>query len=249
MFLAFFVIPLVAGSISPGLYAITVLQIIFPVAFIFSSIDVGVDSVPVGLIVLPLPIKDVTIDMPELALSMSLVVDPFALIACSIWPHLDAVTVADIPLPLAFIDGTILESVLLSILKGKVVVYLILIKVLIRVLLMPVHSLILFLILLIEVVIECGTPFELMCASDAVLATATIHAVILEVILLHLLASTLHTMVRPMRILPDTVQLNPDYYQLAWLAGTSSEHLLSGAPCSIGVRRSHWKRARLYHRP
>ena len=249
MFLAFLVIPLVAGSISPCLYAITVLQIIFPVAFVFSSIDVGIDSLPIGLVVLPLPIKDVTIDMPELALTMSLVVDPFTLIACTIWPHLDAVAVAYIPLPLAFVDGTILESVLLSILKGKVFVYLILIKVLIRVLLMSIHSLILFLILLIEVVIECGSPFELMCASDAVLPTATIHAVILQVVLLHLLARTLHTIVSLIRILPDIALRNPDYYQQASLAGTSSEDSLSGAPRSIGVLRSHWKRARLYHRP
>jgi len=58
---------------------------------------------------------------------------------------------------------------------------------------MPVRSLILFLILLVEVVIECGTPLELMTAIDAVLAPAAIHAVILEVVLLHLLPGALHT--------------------------------------------------------
>ena len=60
---------------------------------------------------------------------------------------------------------------------------------------MPVRSLILFLILLVEVVIECGTPLELMTAIDAVLAPAAIHAVILEVVLLHLLAGALHTII------------------------------------------------------
>jgi hypothetical protein len=118
MLLAFFVIPLIAGAISPCFYAISVLQIILPVAFILSSIDVGIYSVPVGLIVLPLTVKDVTVDMPELPLTMSLVVDPFAFIACTVWPHLDAVAVAHVSLPLAFIDGPILEPVLLSILKG-----------------------------------------------------------------------------------------------------------------------------------
>ena len=118
MLLAFLVIPLVAGAISPCFDAISVLQIILPVAFILCSIDVGIYSVPVGLIVLPLTVKDVTVDMPELPLTMSLVVDPFAFIACTVWPDLDAVAVADIPLPLAFIDCPILEPVLLSILKG-----------------------------------------------------------------------------------------------------------------------------------
>ena len=56
-------------------------------------------------------------------------------------------------------------------------------------------SLILFLILLVEVVIECGTPFKLLTAIDAVLAPAAKHAVILEVVLLHLLASALHTII------------------------------------------------------
>jgi hypothetical protein len=199
MLLAFLVITLVAGPISPCLYAISVLEIIFPMAFIFSSIDVGIDSVPVGLIILPLPIKDVTIYMPELPLTMSLVVDPFALITCAIWPHLDAVAVADIPLPLAFVDSTILESVLLSIFKRKAVVYLILIKVLIRVLLMALCSFILFQILLVEVVVECGTPLELMCAIDAFLTPAAIHAVIFEVVLLHLLPSPLHTIISLVR--------------------------------------------------
>lgn len=57
---------------------------------------------------------------------------------------------------------------------------------------MTLRSLILFQILLVEVVVECGTPLELMCA---VLTPATIHAVILEVVLLHLLASTLRTII------------------------------------------------------
>ena len=60
---------------------------------------------------------------------------------------------------------------------------------------MAVRSLILFLILLVEVVVECGTPFELLTAIDAILAPAAIHAVILEVVLLHLLASALHTII------------------------------------------------------
>lgn len=60
---------------------------------------------------------------------------------------------------------------------------------------MPVRSLILFLILLVEVIIECGTALELISTIDAILAPAAIHAVILEVLLLHLLASALHTII------------------------------------------------------
>ena len=71
----------------------------------------------------------------------------------------------------------------------------ILIKVLIRVLVMPVRSFILFLILLVEVIIECGTALELISAIDAVLAPAAIHAMVLEVVLLHLLAGALHTII------------------------------------------------------
>ena len=64
--------------------------------------------------------------------------------------------------------------------------------VLIRVLFMTLRSLILFQILLVEVVVERGTPLELMCA---VLTPAAIHAVILEVVLLHLLAGALFSII------------------------------------------------------
>ena len=60
---------------------------------------------------------------------------------------------------------------------------------------MAVHSLILFLILLVEVIIECGTALELISTIDAILAPAAINAVILEVVLLHLLASALYTII------------------------------------------------------
>jgi hypothetical protein len=64
---------------------------------------------------------------------------------------------------------------------------------------MALRSIILFQILLVEVVIECCTPLELMCAIDSFLTPTAIHCVIFEVVLLHLLPSPLNTIISLVR--------------------------------------------------
>ena len=53
-----------------------------------------VDSVAIGLIILPLTFIDVTVCMPELALAVGLVLTPFSLVFSTVGPHLSAGSVS-----------------------------------------------------------------------------------------------------------------------------------------------------------
>jgi hypothetical protein len=70
----------------------------------------NVDSVSVGLIILPLPLKDVSIDMPEFTLATSLIETPISFVTSAIGPNLNSVTVLHVPEPLPFINGPILKD-------------------------------------------------------------------------------------------------------------------------------------------
>jgi hypothetical protein len=158
MLLALLVITLVSRSISPSLNAVSVLEIIFPMTFILSPIDVCVDAVPIRFVILPLAVKYIAVNMPKLAFSVSLIVYPFSLIPGAIGPDLYTVTVADCALPLTLVNSPILELVLFSVLQREALVYLIMFNILIRVLTMTPCSILFSLVLLVEMVVKSSSP-------------------------------------------------------------------------------------------
>ena len=71
----------------------------------------GVNSVSVSLVILPFTIEYVSVYMPELALSMCLVVLPLTLVPSTIRPNLDPTAVSNRTPPLSFVDGTVFEFI------------------------------------------------------------------------------------------------------------------------------------------
>ena len=120
MLLAFSVLALVLGVIVPVLDSLTVLKVIFPVALVGSSIAVGVLSVSMSFISLPLSFVLVTVHMPKDSLAVCFVVLPVPLVLGSIWPDLYAISMSDVAFPLTLVPSTVLEdelSALLTVFK------------------------------------------------------------------------------------------------------------------------------------
>jgi hypothetical protein len=88
-----------------------VLKVIFPHAFVLSTINVLVDTSAVGLIVSPVAVINVSIYMNETTFTVSSVFTPFAAVLGSITPCLLAETVTESTLPLASVNCTSLESI------------------------------------------------------------------------------------------------------------------------------------------
>jgi hypothetical protein len=70
---------------------------------------VYINTIAIRLVVLPLALKNVAINVPELSFAARLVVPPVSFIASSIWPHLNTVTMLHVAKPLTLVDGSILK--------------------------------------------------------------------------------------------------------------------------------------------
>jgi hypothetical protein len=80
----------------------------------------SIDTVTVGLIILPFSIKHITVNVPEFSYSMSFVILPLSFIPSTVWPDLDTPTMTDLTTPLSFINSSIFESIFISKLEWKV---------------------------------------------------------------------------------------------------------------------------------
>eukprot|EP00441_Pelagodinium_beii_P021390 CAMPEP_0197675462 /NCGR_PEP_ID=MMETSP1338-20131121/84986_1 /TAXON_ID=43686 ORGANISM="Pelagodinium beii, Strain RCC1491" /NCGR_SAMPLE_ID=MMETSP1338 /ASSEMBLY_ACC=CAM_ASM_000754 /LENGTH=235 /DNA_ID=CAMNT_0043256003 /DNA_START=22 /DNA_END=731 /DNA_ORIENTATION=+ len=78
----------VFGSVWPVLCTFTFLLVCYPAASVNGSITMLVDANAMCLVILPLPIVDITAGMKELATAMSLSVDELALVPSPIRPGL-----------------------------------------------------------------------------------------------------------------------------------------------------------------
>jgi len=117
MLLSLVVMTLIHGVICPNFFALSMLEIIFPFAFVPSTILMNVNSIAVGLIVEPLSLEDIAIYMPEFAVSTGLVKAPVALVLSAIFPNLDAVAVLKVSEPLTHVGCAIFEMDLWSLLQ------------------------------------------------------------------------------------------------------------------------------------
>ena len=111
MFAAELVITIVATFIGPSLNTSSVLQIILPFSFIHCAIDMFIDTRAICFIVCPETIVNVSINMDELAFSMSTILPPLANVLCSIRPCLLSKTVAEASFPLTCVDCSSFELV------------------------------------------------------------------------------------------------------------------------------------------
>lgn len=109
MLLSFVIATLVHRVVSPDLLALTVLEIVLPLAFIACAILMDVDSIPVGLIIKPLALEDVAVHVPELAVTTGFIEAPVAFVLSTVFPDLHAISVLHVTQPLSGVSGTILE--------------------------------------------------------------------------------------------------------------------------------------------
>ena len=82
------IVSLIGATIGPGLFPLAILEVIFPLSPIHSTINILKNAKPMRLIILPLPIVDMPIAVYQLPLSITVVVDPLALIDGAIGPNL-----------------------------------------------------------------------------------------------------------------------------------------------------------------
>lgn len=121
MLLALMIATFVFRVIGPDLLAFTVLQIVLPLAFVAGTVLVHVDAPAIRLIVEPLSLEDITVDVPEFAVTTGLVKTPVALVLGTVFPDLHAVAVLHIAEPVTSIGGAILKVDLSTLLKLRLI--------------------------------------------------------------------------------------------------------------------------------
>lgn len=94
----------------------TMLKVVFPLALVFGSVHMNVDTVTISFVVHPVSLVDITIDVDKLALTMRSVVLPVAFVACAIRPDLFAESITETSNPLPQISSSSLKRIEFSIL-------------------------------------------------------------------------------------------------------------------------------------
>lgn len=110
------VLAFVEGHVSPTLLAMAVLEVVFPLALVLSSVHMNIDTVTICLIVHPVSLIDIAIDVDELPLTVRSVIFPVAFVACTIRPDLFAESITEASNPLPQVSSSSLERVEFSIL-------------------------------------------------------------------------------------------------------------------------------------
>lgn len=90
------------------------LLVLFPVALILGSVEMGVDAVSVRLVILPVPIVDVPIGMDQPALSIGLVLHPVAFVEGTVGPDLHTFPLPHLATfePLTRVFGSVFQGAL-----------------------------------------------------------------------------------------------------------------------------------------
>ena len=86
------------------------LQVVFPVALVPGSVHVDINTIAVGLVIIPLALKDVAINVPELALAACLVEPPIPFVAGTIRPDLHTIAMLHVAKPLPLVHSSVLED-------------------------------------------------------------------------------------------------------------------------------------------
>ena len=87
------------------------LQIVLPFSIVLCSVDVLVHTTPVGLVIGPLALVDVTIDMREPSDASGAVLAPLPDEFGSVWPSLFSKAVSEASFPFSDVDSSGLENV------------------------------------------------------------------------------------------------------------------------------------------
>ena len=86
------------------------LQIVFPVALVSGPVHVDIDTIAVGLVIVPLALEDVAVNVPELALAACFVEPPIPLVPGTIRPDLHTIAMLHIAEPLPLVHSPVLKD-------------------------------------------------------------------------------------------------------------------------------------------
>jgi hypothetical protein len=110
-FLARLELTRVLRSLHPSFNSLSMLEIVFPLAYINRPVFMVVSPISFSFVVDPLAFVNITVTVPESAKSIDLIVFPFALIFTFIRPFLDTVTMTNAHFPVASVNGTRFEFI------------------------------------------------------------------------------------------------------------------------------------------
>lgn len=95
---------LVDGAVAPLLFAVAVLQVVEPLAFVVGTGGTLEDTPAARLVVDPLASVSYLINMGKLAGAVCFVVLPLPVIDCSVGPALQSLAVTLVPKPLTLVE-------------------------------------------------------------------------------------------------------------------------------------------------
>lgn len=102
-------VPVEVRTVIPLLLAFSVLQVVFPLAFVAFAVVVHVHPIPIRPIVFPLTLVRIARDSSERAVATFLVELPLAFVLVAILADLDALSVAHVTQPLPLIRRPIVQ--------------------------------------------------------------------------------------------------------------------------------------------
>jgi len=116
LFLGHGVVTIKLGAFSPSFDAMSMLQVLFPHAFIARTFDRSIYTIAVSFVVEPIPIIYIAICVEKLPIATRLIELPITFVAGRVRPHHRAFAMAQATFPLALVDGTgaICEGLLFS---------------------------------------------------------------------------------------------------------------------------------------
>ena len=111
MLLAGNILTIINTSVVPGLFTSTMLEVVFPVAFVGSTINVIIYALAISLIIDPVSLVNIAIDVSELASAVSSVVLPSSFVLSTVWPLLLAKTISEATNPFSIVSSPSLELI------------------------------------------------------------------------------------------------------------------------------------------
>ena len=109
MFAALTILSLIILSVRPFFFALSMLLIFKPKAFVSSTICMTINSFPTGLIIQPLAFIYISVRMIQNSISIGLITSPFPNISRPISPNLLSLPFPLAILPLTLVRNTIIE--------------------------------------------------------------------------------------------------------------------------------------------
>jgi hypothetical protein len=88
-----------------------VLQVILPLSFILSSVNMLVNTIAVGFVICPEAVVDVSIYMDELSLTMGSVLSPLTNVLSTVWPLLLSKSISKATFPLSDVNSSSFELI------------------------------------------------------------------------------------------------------------------------------------------